>query len=209
VSVVFSHGRLRLYLLKVLEDGPRHGYELIQLLKDRFLGLYAPSAGTIYPRLQRMEGDGLVAHTAAGGRKVYRITEVGRAELAVRTHELAALEHDIQESIADLTTVASEVDQGVRGSASDLRRELREASDHVRTGRQGSRPRAERSAPDVPSSPPSGAAGAVPTPLERGAAELLEEASRMAASKTASPEAIRTATVVVETALEQVRRLAR
>jgi DNA-binding PadR family transcriptional regulator len=154
VSVVFSHGRLRLYLLKVLADGPRHGYELIRLLEDRFLGLYAPSAGTIYPRLQRMEGDGLVAHTAAGGRKVYRITGVGRAELAARTHELAALERDIQESIA-------------------------------------------------------GAAGGAPTQLERDATELLEEVRRMAASKTASPEAIRTAAVVVETALEQVRRLAR
>jgi DNA-binding PadR family transcriptional regulator len=219
MSVVFSHGRLRLYLLKVLADGPRHGYELIRLLSDRFSGLYAPSAGTIYPRLQRMEGDGLVTHTALGGRKVYRITDGGRAELAARTNELGALERDIQESIADLTTVASEVDQGVRGSASDLRRELREASGQVRSGRRRSRPRAERSAaersapgvpaPGVPAPGVPAAAPPAPTRLERGAAELLDEVRRLAASKTASPEAIRTATVVVETVLEQVRRLAR
>ncbi|MFC7481223.1 helix-turn-helix transcriptional regulator [Luedemannella flava] len=49
MSAVFSHGRLRLYLLKLLGGGPRHGYELIRLLENRFLGLYAPSAGTIYP----------------------------------------------------------------------------------------------------------------------------------------------------------------
>ncbi|MEK8109474.1 helix-turn-helix transcriptional regulator [Micromonospora sp. M12] len=49
MTAVFSHGRLRLYLLKLLDDGPKHGYELIRLLEDRFLGLYAPSAGTIYP----------------------------------------------------------------------------------------------------------------------------------------------------------------
>jgi DNA-binding PadR family transcriptional regulator len=209
MSVVFSHGRLRLYLLKVLADGPRHGYELIRLLEDRFLGLYAPSAGTIYPRLQRMEGDGLVAHTAVGGRKVYRITDAGRGELATRTHELAALERDIQESIADLTTVAGEVEHGVRDSASDLRRELREASQQVRTGHRGARPSSGKSALGTPSSAPRGAAGAELTRLERGAAELLQEARRMAASKTASPEAIRTAAVVVDTALEQLRRLAR
>ena len=47
MTAVFSHGRLRLYLLKLLDDGPKHGYELIRLLEDRFLGLYAPSAGTM------------------------------------------------------------------------------------------------------------------------------------------------------------------
>ena len=52
MTTVFSHGRLRLYLLKLLDDGPKHGYELIRLLEDRFLGLYAPSAGTVYPRLR-------------------------------------------------------------------------------------------------------------------------------------------------------------
>src|SRR5262249_45823967 len=46
MSAVFSHGRLRLYLLKLLSEGPKHGYELIRLLENRFLGLYAPSAGT-------------------------------------------------------------------------------------------------------------------------------------------------------------------
>ncbi len=59
MSAVFSHGRLRLYLLRLLEEGPKHGYELIRLLENRFHGLYAPSAGTIYPRLARMEADGL------------------------------------------------------------------------------------------------------------------------------------------------------
>ena len=58
MTAVFSHGRLRLYLLKLLADGPKHGYELIRLLADRFQGRYAPSAGTIYPRLQRLEAEG-------------------------------------------------------------------------------------------------------------------------------------------------------
>src|SRR5205823_1886336 len=128
MTVVFSHGRLRLYLLKLLAEGPRHGYELIRLLENRFLGLYAPSAGTIYPRLQRMEADGLVTHTAAGGRKVYEITDAGRAELAARADELAALDRDVRESVADLTTLANEVERGVHGSVRDMKKELRQAS---------------------------------------------------------------------------------
>ena len=127
MSAVFSHGRLRLYLLKLLDEGPKHGYELIRLLENRFHGLYAPSAGTIYPRLARMEADGLVTHTAAGGRKVYEITDAGRAELAARADELAALEAEIHASVADLAALADEVEEGVRGSVRDLKRELRQA----------------------------------------------------------------------------------
>src|SRR5688572_558720 len=96
-------------------------------MENRFHGLYAPSAGTIYPRLARMEADGLVSHTAVGGRKVYEITAAGRAELAARTGELGELEAEIHASVADLSAVADEVEKGVRGSVRDLKRELRQA----------------------------------------------------------------------------------
>jgi DNA-binding PadR family transcriptional regulator len=101
--VVFRYGRLRLYLLKLLEDGPKHGYELIRLLESRFLGAYAPSAGTVYPRLQRLEAEGHVTHSIEGGRKVYALTGAGRAELRERGGELAALESDITTCVRDLT----------------------------------------------------------------------------------------------------------
>ncbi|MFD0786057.1 PadR family transcriptional regulator, partial [Micromonospora azadirachtae] len=140
MTAVFSHGRLRLYLLRLLDDGPKHGYELIRLLEDRFLGLYAPSAGTIYPRLQRLEAEGLVTHTAAGGRKTYEITEAGRAELRQRADELAALESDIAASVEDLSALAGEIRNEVRGSVRDLKRELREAT---RQTKQERRPRWE------------------------------------------------------------------
>lgn len=132
MTAVFSHGRLRLYLLKLLDEGPKHGYELIRLLENRFLGLYAPSAGTIYPRLARMEAEGLVAHTAAGGRKVYEITDAGRAELHQRADELATLESDIRASVEDLTTLANEIQHEVRGSVRDLKRELQRATRETR-----------------------------------------------------------------------------
>jgi DNA-binding PadR family transcriptional regulator len=134
MTAVFSHGRLRLYLLKLLSEGPKHGYELIRLLENRFLGLYAPSAGTIYPRLSRMETEGLVTHTAAGGRKVYEITAAGRAELADRAGELADLEREIHASVADLSTLAGDIERQVSGSVRDIKRELREAAKAARSG---------------------------------------------------------------------------
>jgi DNA-binding PadR family transcriptional regulator len=126
---VFAHGRLRLYLLKLLDEAPRHGYEVIRLLEERFQGLYAPSAGTVYPRLAKLEAEGLVTHTTEGGRKVYSITDAGRAELAERSGELADLELEIRESVAEL---AAEIRADVRGAAGDLRREMRAAASEAR-----------------------------------------------------------------------------
>ena len=132
---VFAHGRLRLYLLKLLDEAPRHGYEVIRLLEERFQGLYAPSAGTVYPRLAKLEAEGLVTHTTEGGRKVYAITDAGRAELADRSGELADLELEIRESVAEL---AAEIRADVRGAAGDLRREMRAAATEARRGGAGS-----------------------------------------------------------------------
>jgi DNA-binding PadR family transcriptional regulator len=77
MSPVFGHGHLRLYLLSLLAQSPRHGYELIQGLSDRFGGTYVPSAGTIYPRLAKLEEDGLVTKTTDGRKTVYEITDAG------------------------------------------------------------------------------------------------------------------------------------
>ncbi|MEU5521757.1 helix-turn-helix transcriptional regulator [Streptomyces sp. NPDC047860] len=129
---VFAHGRLRLYLLKLLDEAPRHGYEVIRLLEERFQGLYAPSAGTVYPRLAKLEAEGLVTHTTEGGRKVYSITDAGRAELADRSGELADLELEIRESVAEL---AAEIRADVSGAAGDLRREMRAAAGQARQSR--------------------------------------------------------------------------
>ncbi|MFJ5221998.1 helix-turn-helix transcriptional regulator [Streptomyces sp. NPDC088400] len=126
---VFAHGRLRLYLLKLLDEAPRHGYEVIRLLEERFQGLYAPSAGTVYPRLSKLEAEGLVTHATEGGRKVYSITEAGRAELAGRSGELADLELEIRESVSEL---AAEIRDDVRGAAGQLRSDMRAAASQTR-----------------------------------------------------------------------------
>src|SRR3954463_15369006 len=102
MNAVFKHGALRLYLRKLLGEHPRHGYEVISLLEDRFLGLYAPSAGTVYPRLARLEAEGLVEHEENDGRKVYRLTDAGREELARNVEALHTLEADLTRSVAEL-----------------------------------------------------------------------------------------------------------
>ena len=129
MSPVFAHGRLRLYLLKLLDESPRHGYDVIRELEDRFMGLYSPSAGTVYPRLARLESEGLVTHDVEEGRKVYRITDAGRAELAERQGDLDDLEQEIAGSVRDLAT---EIRSEVRGSVRDLQAELKAAAKDVR-----------------------------------------------------------------------------
>ena len=135
MSPVFRHGRLRLYLLKLLDDAPKHGYEVIRLLQDRFMGVYAPSPGTIYPRLARLEEEGLVTHDEVEGKKVYRLTEKGRAEIRERVDDLAELEEEITESVRD---IAREVKEDVRETVRSLREEIARAARDVH--REGRRP---------------------------------------------------------------------
>src|SRR5215468_4930830 len=145
MSPVFRHGRLRLYLLKLLDDAPRHGYEVIRLLQDRFMGVYAPSPGTIYPRLARLEEEGLVTHDEIDGKKVYRITDKGRQELHARLDDLAELEEEITASVRD---IAREVSEDVRETVRNLREELASAArDMGKTRpRAGGEPRPGRGA---------------------------------------------------------------
>ncbi|MEH0972659.1 PadR family transcriptional regulator [Micromonospora sp. CPCC 205546] len=217
MTAVFSHGRLRLYLLKLLDDGPKHGYELIRLLEERFLGLYAPSAGTIYPRLQRLEADGLVTHTAVGGRKVYEITEAGRAELRQRAGELAALESDIAASVQDLSALAGEIRNEVRGSVRDLKRELREAARQTRRTRwapPGSGPTPAPSPGPSPAPPagPSPAPGPGSTPLDefdQRLAAFAVEVGALVRARRPSDSQLRTAVRLLDGALDGLRRLLR
>ena len=143
MSRVFGHGALRLYLLKLLDEQPRHGYELMKELEDRFLGLYTPSAGTIYPRLARLEADGLVAADATdGGRRTFRLTDVGREELRGRAGELDDVEAQVAGSARQ---IAHEVRDDVRASVRDLKAELKQATKDARAHSR----RAGRPSPDV------------------------------------------------------------
>jgi len=121
VPPVFAHGALRLYLLSLLETGPKHGYELIKALSDRFGGTYSPSAGTIYPRLGKLEEEGLVATESQGRRTNYRITAAGLMELNRRRDELAGVEKDISASVRRLAdNLREDIRVNMRGLRADL-----------------------------------------------------------------------------------------
>jgi len=118
---VFAHGHLRLYLLSILATRPMHGYELIQALGSRFGGTYVPSAGTIYPRLAKLEDEALVTKSTDGRKTVYEITDAGRAELEARHSELDGIENDVTDSVRRL---ADEVRASVNVAMKTLRADL-------------------------------------------------------------------------------------
>jgi DNA-binding PadR family transcriptional regulator len=77
----FESGDMKYVILKLLRDKPMHGYEVMKALEERTHGCYKPSAGTVYPTLQWLEDEGLVAAKDVEGKKVYEITAAGRAFL--------------------------------------------------------------------------------------------------------------------------------
>jgi DNA-binding PadR family transcriptional regulator len=80
-------GDVRFAILAMLEERPMHGYELIQELEARSGGRWRPSPGSIYPTLQMLEDEGLVTGEEREGRRVFSITDAGRAALAARAEE--------------------------------------------------------------------------------------------------------------------------
>ena len=81
-SRVFEGGELKLVLLKLIADQPRHGYDLIRAIEELTGGRYAPSPGVVYPTLTMLQDMGLVEEAeGAGGRKPFQITEAGTAHI--------------------------------------------------------------------------------------------------------------------------------
>ncbi len=79
---MFDHGELRLVVLALVGEQPRHGYEIIKAIEERLGGGYSPSPGVIYPTLTMLEELGHATVAEAGGKKQYTITEEGRGFLA-------------------------------------------------------------------------------------------------------------------------------
>jgi DNA-binding PadR family transcriptional regulator len=77
-------GDVRTALLIVLLDGPGHGYELIQALETKTEGRWRPSPGSVYPSLQMLTDEGLVTATDREGKRIFELTEAGRAQAAER-----------------------------------------------------------------------------------------------------------------------------
>jgi DNA-binding PadR family transcriptional regulator len=126
VTPAFRRGDLRLFLLGALEDGPRHGYELMRVLEERFAGLYRPSAGSIYPRLNSLEEAGLVSQSG----RDYQLTDAGRREVEARRDELSALGRDMARS-ASVRHAGRALRADVRAAAAEVRSQQRRVHRHV------------------------------------------------------------------------------
>ena len=86
----FDYGDLRLLVLAMMAERPRHGYELIKAIEEKTGGGYSPSPGVIYPTLAWLEDMGYATATAEGGRRSFAITGQGRAFLAANRAGLDA-----------------------------------------------------------------------------------------------------------------------
>ena len=90
---IFDHGELRLVVLALISERPRHGYEIIKEIEDRVAGTYSPSPGVIYPTLTMLEELGHATVAESGGKKLYAVTADGSEYLAANK---AALDNALQ-----------------------------------------------------------------------------------------------------------------
>lgn len=88
----FEHGALRILALALIAEKPRNGYEIIKAVEEKTGGGYAPSPGVIYPTLNLLEESGQIRATEVDGKKVFEITEEGRATLAANKKIIDAFE---------------------------------------------------------------------------------------------------------------------
>jgi DNA-binding PadR family transcriptional regulator len=112
---MFDSGALRLLVLGLIADEPRHGYDIIRRLRARFQGSYSPSPGSIYPILQQLSEAGLVSSSEHGPRRRFAITEAGKAWLAGRSAELDAIKAQLDEAAAPIG------EQGIGAAIRELR----------------------------------------------------------------------------------------
>jgi DNA-binding PadR family transcriptional regulator len=92
-------GDIRTALLAVLAEGPGHGYDVIKTLGEKSEGAWEPSPGSVYPTLQLLEDEGLVRSSERDGKRVYEITDDGRAEAARRIEEAGGTPWELMGSV--------------------------------------------------------------------------------------------------------------
>ena len=89
---MFESGQLRLVLLKLIADEPRHGYDLIRAIEELTGGDYAPSPGVVYPTLTLLQDMGLIEEAPGeGARKPFQVTDEGRAHLKQNSDDVDEL----------------------------------------------------------------------------------------------------------------------
>jgi DNA-binding PadR family transcriptional regulator len=103
---MLAQGDLRLIALALIAEQPRHGYDIMKALEEKTSGWYSPSPGIVYPTLTYLEEVGYVTGEAEGAKKLYTITEQGRAYLAEN--------RDFVDAVLDRLTAFGERVKGMR-----------------------------------------------------------------------------------------------
>lgn len=115
-----GEGELRLIVLSLIAESPRHGYEIIKALEERSRGFYSPSPGVIYPTLTYLEEAGHAASSAEGNKKVYTITDAGRTHLEQNHTEAEAILSRIEWIGARLSQARQFFERGEEQRDSDI-----------------------------------------------------------------------------------------
>ena len=98
---IFESGDMKLVILRLLKEKPRHGYEVIKALEERMWGCYSPSPGAVYPTLQLLEDQGYVRAVETDGRKVYHITADGERFLEEHRGTLDEIFERLRDTVRD------------------------------------------------------------------------------------------------------------
>jgi len=103
-------GDVRAAVLALLAERPMHGYEIIQQIEERSGGLWRPSPGSVYPTLQMLSDEGLITGDESGGRRLFTLTDTGRAE-AERREDAPPWQQEPDESWAAAQRFRDELGQ--------------------------------------------------------------------------------------------------
>ena len=135
-----SRGDVRAAILALLAEQPRHGYEIIGEISERSRGFWTPSPGSIYPTLQLLADEGLVTSREDSGKRLFELTEEGRAAAASQdsvppwehiTHDVDPNEVNLRKAGATLIAAAIQVSQagspGQKARAVEVLNEARRA----------------------------------------------------------------------------------
>jgi DNA-binding PadR family transcriptional regulator len=128
IGRMLASGDLRLVALYLIEQQPRHGYDLIKAIEDRTGGFYSPSPGVVYPALTFLEEAGYVTSTSEGNKKLYAITEDGRAHL---TDNRAAVESTL-DYLGRIARGWQDMRERMQSAGERMREKMAEADERVR-----------------------------------------------------------------------------
>jgi DNA-binding PadR family transcriptional regulator len=95
-------GHLKMIILEMIKERPRHGYDVIKAIEEKFHGFYSPSAGSVYPLLQELEDQDFVASSDESGKKIYSITKNGEQELTANTDKFSEMREHLRHRFGDM-----------------------------------------------------------------------------------------------------------